>query len=889
MMTKNSIDQPSPHSISTNLSSRPELLAPAGDFSSLRVAIGNGADAVYIGAGAFNARQNAANFDSAQLAEAIRYAHQRSVRVYLTMNTLIADDEGDLALDLAAAAYAAGIDAIIIQDIGLISVLHSLLPDLPLFASTQMTISNEAGLRSAARLGLRRVILPRELSIEEISRLTRLARNLGLETEVFIHGALCVSYSGQCLLSSLIGGRSGNRGGCAQPCRLSYQLTDAKDAPSGQPADRPWPWLSPRDQSLIEYLPALSQAGVSSLKIEGRMRSSAYVGQVVALYREALDQNPAQQQMPEHLNKTNRQLLMAFNRGGSFTDRYPSGKRLADFLSGSYPGSFGLLLGKIIGLEPRQGILKLILDSSWPNDECPERGDVLSVRRDQADQESASAPIGSIVQQGRILLIKGFHPDILMQLNEGDLVYRMSNHRLEMNVLEANCRKTPIEIEVKENLDNPADVMLTAVVTNGLEGTTGFKVSCSREADPVNALSPERLAQQLKKTGQTPFRVLTIRQSGDIHLSIASINEMRRQLLADLAQQIVLKLQRQMPSMTSRFWEDAIRKEASSVHVQAAEQQMVAPVSAYMHQLPDADGQVACGADRYYLPILALTSSRALAIRQEISEKEPASRVLAWLPPAASGRAAELLPKLIRELPQWGFDGLCVGQSGLDLLFDGLTDSDSPHRLELVADTGANIFNQAAQLNYIRQGAKVICPSLEISGERLQSLLQMANLTGIPLELPIYGRLRLMISEFCPVGQNLQNCKRCHHPLLSAAEPDKSRAFFLKDRKHQSFPILTHPRVCTSELLSQFILCAPHDLCGFLADKPNKSDIQIRLYFKEETLAEKMTLTGICRKMLAAADSKTRLAYADEFQKNAQQIASRFGSQLSFGHYRRGV
>lgn len=858
----------------------PELLAPAGDFLALRAAVGNGADAVYLGAGTFNARQNATNFSPEQLTEAIEFCHLHSVRAYLTMNTLIADDEGSAALELAAAAYADGIDALIVQDIGLAGVLHRELPDLPLFASTQMTISNEAGLHTLARLGIKRVILPRELSIPEIGRLTAMADRLGLATEVFVHGALCVCYSGQCLLSSLIGGRSGNRGACAQPCRLSWQI--ARATPDS-PMSKPWPWLSPRDQALIDHLPALRQAGVASLKIEGRMRGSAYVGPVVAQYRAALDQLASGQPAPESLEKNRRRLLLAFNRGGSFTDRYPSGKRQPDFLSGSYSGNHGLLLGRIIGLQPRLGILRLMLDPQWPSDELPERGDFLSVRKEGADQETASAPIGEITQQGRTIQIKGFHPDVLEKFDEGNLVYRMTDRSMDRASQQADLRRTNIAIRLEQNLEAGNMVRLTAMVEAGQGAASGIQATCSRPAELVAPINPERVVQQLQKSGSTPFRVADVSLAGDVNLTIAGINDMRRQLLDDLAVRVVNHFHRQLPLDFCPSWPEAVLKAAPAAAKPAAWPRP-APVSAYLYQMPEKPEMLACGADRYYVPILALSPQNAPALRESLRAREPDSRLLAWLPPAAAGRSAELLPELIKSLPNWGFDGFCAGQAGLDYLYTGRSAT-----LEKVADSGANIFNQASYLDFASQGASSICPSLELSAERLKPLLQTAAASGVPLELPVYGRLRLMISEFCPIGQNLAGCKRCLTAELTPEQPDLASLHRLVDRRQQSFPLLPHPRVCISELLSHFILCAPQDFLALQAASQSPRDIQARLYFLGETPAERSRLTSLCREMMLAEDPDSQAAYAGQFQQTAAKIAGDAFCQLGFGHYRRGV
>lgn len=244
-----------------------ELLAPAGNAESLRAAVENGADAVYLGGKSFNARQQADNFDLPGLREGLRYAHARGVNIYLTLNTLVSDEEIPQALAWAEEAYIAGIDGIIVQDIGLAALLRGSLPELPLHGSTQMTVYDLEGVRMLEKMGFSRVVLARELTLEQAARI---ARNTGLEVEIFVHGAMCVCYSGQCLMSSMIGGRSGNRGRCAQPCRLAYTLAGPGGKSGGK--DRPRYLLSPKDMNTLEYLPEIVSSGIRSLKIEGRMK-----------------------------------------------------------------------------------------------------------------------------------------------------------------------------------------------------------------------------------------------------------------------------------------------------------------------------------------------------------------------------------------------------------------------------------------------------------------------------------------------------------------------------------------------------------------------------------------------------------------------------------------
>ena len=311
-----------------------ELLAPAGNAAALRAAVRAGADAVYVGLESFNARRGADNFTVGDLKEAASYAHLRGVRVYVALNTAVLPGEADEALECARQAYRAGADAFIVQDVGVAGELARALPEARLHVSTQMNVHNAAGVRAAARLGARRVTLARELSLPEVAALVRAAEEEGLEVETFAHGALCVCYSGQCFMSSLIGGRSANRGLCAQACRLPYELRNRalhKALPS--PGDH---LLSPQDLCAIDLVPALVEAGVASLKIEGRMKSPEYVQAVTAAYRAVLDRTLAAKDEGARASvhataEERRSLEEAFSRG--FTTAYLEGARGNDVMS----------------------------------------------------------------------------------------------------------------------------------------------------------------------------------------------------------------------------------------------------------------------------------------------------------------------------------------------------------------------------------------------------------------------------------------------------------------------------------------------------------------------------------------------------------------------------
>lgn len=293
-----------------------EVLAPAGSFESMKAAIAAGADAVYIGGSQFGARAYADNLDEDHMLEAINYAHLHGASLYMTVNTLVKEKELDSLFDYLNPYYMAGLDAVIVQDMGVFTYIREHFPDLDIHASTQMTITGAEGASLLKKMGASRVVTARELSLEEIARIHR---EVGVEIESFVHGALCYCYSGQCLLSSLIGGRSGNRGRCAQPCRLPYDVR--KDGHSCQPRDERYV-MSLKDLCVLDILPDILEAGVYSLKIEGRMKSPRYTAGVVSIYRKYVDRYLKSGRKGYHVDPRDKKTLLdLFDRGG-FTDGY---------------------------------------------------------------------------------------------------------------------------------------------------------------------------------------------------------------------------------------------------------------------------------------------------------------------------------------------------------------------------------------------------------------------------------------------------------------------------------------------------------------------------------------------------------------------------------------
>ena len=376
-----------------------ELLAPVGSMESLFAAVQNGANAVYLGGKLFNARHSATNFDSDELKEAIKYAHLNDVRVYITVNILIDDKEIEDTLDYIRFLYKIDVDAIIVQDIGLASLARELLPDLPILGSTQMTINNLYGAKHLERMGFTRVILARETPIREIRNIKA---NTNIELESFVHGALCVSYSGQCLMSSMIGGRSGNRGRCAQPCRMLYSIVDKED-------NLVHDWdkryvLSPKDLNTIEHLDEIIDSGITSLKIEGRMKRPEYVATIVSNYRKVLDKS-----LDVLSDDDKKDITQIFNREftkGIILDDF--GKR---FISFDRPDNRGAVLGYVSRVDKYKVYIML--------QEDVEKGDGIELSLKNGGYKGLKVPVDG--KKGTILTVEkqGF-------IEKDSLVYKTS-------------------------------------------------------------------------------------------------------------------------------------------------------------------------------------------------------------------------------------------------------------------------------------------------------------------------------------------------------------------------------------------------------------------------------------------------------------------------------
>jgi len=504
----------------------PELLAPVSSWDTLLAAIESGADAVYFGAGAFNARAFSKGPELQELSEWIDYCHLHSVKVYLTLNTILYEKELRAAFSFAEAAQKAHADAVILQDFGLLKLISSELPELSIHASTQMNLFDTEAFPWASQSGISRIVLPRELSLEEIHTRTEIGKNVQVESEVFVHGSLCMSYSGICYFSSMQsdGGRSGNRGSCAQPCRMAYQLSSKKEEfPIGR-------YLSPKDRSCISMLSELVETGVHSLKIEGRMKDAAYVEAVVRNYRECLDIiAKGEKEEREAIEKRDEELLLAFNRGGSFTQRHLTENDSDTFFSGDYPGKFGVLIGAVSGYVKNDGVLQI-----RPNKrKTLSKGAVLSIRRENI--EICSFPVGKFGFENGEWVVKGLHFQFFDKLRRDDMVYQMTAGMSSKR----EKRKTPVHFILNSGEKENAYTYRISIedgIHAGLfkSGTIFFEGN-----QDIPLISTERIVSQMKKMGDSPFFLQTFscKEEG-LPLPVSFINEIRREAIKGLEEVI---------------------------------------------------------------------------------------------------------------------------------------------------------------------------------------------------------------------------------------------------------------------------------------------------------------------------------------------------------------
>lgn len=741
-----------------------ELLAPAGNMTCLHAAVCARADAVYLGAGHFNARRGADNFTFEDLALACDYAHLRGVKIYLTLNTIVLPSEQIDALEMARQAYRCGVDAFIVQDTGIAVELARTIPDVEVHISTQMNVHDENGVHASAALGASRVTLARELSLPEIERLATLARELGMEVETFAHGALCICYSGQCFMSSMVGGRSANRGRCAQACRLPYTLHNKAlrktlDAPGEH-------LLSPKDLCTIDLIPELVGAGVASLKIEGRMKSPEYVRAVVGVYRSVIDRalawmaEGARAEMdcgsvalpgaetinPRATEEEHQVLSEAFSRG--FTTAYLTGNRGNEIMSYGRPNNRGVFVGRVT--RAQNGRVTIDAETElhvgdaiefWTN-----RGHFVHV---------VDALDGKSPGQVSVTLERA--------VGKGDRVFRVRNAEAAF-VDDDRTPAVPLTGRIELRIGEPARLEFVAKDSGASVCVEGAVVEAAR----TKALTAEEVRDHIDRMGTTPFCLTHVEVEMDegVGMGFSTLHKLRAKAAEELQDVMLAQYRsRSLARVKDRVYAPHVRKGSCKVCVLATN-----PACARAAKK--------AGADFIYVPVENYRRGEAVIAGQLSSTAEQAGYPKQCIPvlPCVSGmldaenRHGYDIWKRVREEKPVMVENL--GQL-LEAAERGAVPEVGPH----IPVT--NHLDLQAMADF---GAQRIWLSPELSLEQIDEL---GEVTPVPLGLTIMGQTELMVTEHCllmsqgPCNQNCPECARRKSP------------HYLKDRKGYEMPVIT--------------------------------------------------------------------------------------------------
>lgn len=802
-----------------------ELLAPAGNFDMLRASIDAGADAAYLGLGDFNARRNAQNFDFDSFAKACRYAHLRGARIYVTMNTIIFDDELERAIDSACRAYDLGADAFIIQDLGLAMGIRGRIPDARLHASTQMSIHSIDGLKEAKDLGFARATLAREMSLGEIGAICSVGREIGIEVETFAHGAICISYSGQCLMSSMIGCRSANRGLCAQPCRLEYELVDLRDSDKKIASEGPH-LLSPKDLCTIDDVCDLVDAGVASLKIEGRMKSPEYAHTVVSVYRKRLDEAcptadlgedgtaPGQgfsvldDSSPNDQDARDREKLgSVFSRG--FTSAYLDGIRGASMMSFQRPNNRGQFIGRVkrsndqfaeISLErplkagdrceiwTRRGNLIVDVDSDHDASR-PLRIDIkdLSNRRPSGGKGDSGASRDAV------------YP------SKGDRVFRIRSADAQLDISDQDP-VIPVNASVVARIGKPLSMEFSlardgSTVSNrlfsrlGPDGVSSYAEGHIVESARTKAITADEIIEHVSRTGGTPFRIEDIQVELDdgVGMGFSQIHKLRKLVLENLEENILLaedaRYVNECPQgVGSEKAESASRIKKDSQPAKHALEPSPrsgknAKICVLVSNPECARAAKRNGADIIY--VSALNYRRGASQMQGVSQLEPSQAGypkhcvldVGAISHDAIGRSRESL------LDASAWDAVKEGSTVVVGSIDAIRHAqDLGCEIELGPELP--IVNHLSTDVASALDAKRVWLTSELSLSQIERLLHTMSAESPQFGLMVSGAQELMTSEHCilqGLGKCDEDCPTC---------PRRKVPFALRDRLGYEFPIM---------------------------------------------------------------------------------------------------
>ena len=716
---------------------RMENLAPAGNWDALRSAVAAGADAVYLGYAAYSARAGAGNFDEQQLRDAVRFAHLHHVRVHVTVNTLIKDGELAGVVDVLRLLGEIRVDAVLVQDLGVLRMARRCFPDLPIHASTQMAIHNATGVRFCRNQGMTRAVLARECSAAEIA----LAAKEGIEIEVFGHGAQCVAVSGECLFSSVVGGRSGNRGRCAQPCRLLYTYRGKTAA-----------WLSPRDVCMRDDLPELNKAGVASIKLEGRLKRPEYVATIANSYRNAIDAMDN-----GHFRKADENeitgLRQIFSRGG-FMRGYAMGAEDAGVIDPARVSHGGVKIGRVEFAAGNMARVRL--------ERSLDDGDGLQIRTAQGDAELIYA--GHDTEEGQIAVVR-LRPDI--RTKAGDEVYRLTS---EKQLQWARSLAIPAI---------PADMALIAYPGKPLALTmTDGESSVTVTGDTVapaqsRAMSEEDARRSLGKLSDTLFslRTLTVQTAGAF-VPVSALNQLRREACQQLAEARIAAFTRKAGCEEPA--DDLIYPDLPD-----------APSMAIVRTREQADAMQGAADLLIWYP----EDFRADALESGL--RDMPDGVWLQLPTVCEEKTLDLLCDFVQK-NAGKLGGIVLGSVG---------QLGRTWNVPMGAGSGIPVMNRRAAQFLLEQGCRFVTASSELSGAELRTLMQ----NHPPVVVPAYGREQLMLLHHCPARTYLgltkghAACRMCDQH-----SPDALAGQTLTDRRGTVYPLLRQrlPEGCLVRLMN---------------------------------------------------------------------------------------
>ena len=755
-----------------------ELLSPVGDFECLKAAVQNGADSVYFGSDLYSARAFAHNFSGENLAKAIQYAKIRGVKTHLTLNTLIKDNEFDEAFNLAKQAYEYGIDAIIVQDLGLAMKLIKEFPDLPIHGSTQMTVHNLNGALELQDLGFKRVVLARELSANEIEYI---CKNTDIEIECFAHGALCISYSGQCLFSSMLGGRSGNRGKCAQPCRLPYELyEDNTKINQGY-------LLSTRDLCSLEYIPFFINAGVKCLKIEGRMKSPEYVATVTRIYRKYIDLALSNKEFVID-SKDQKDLLQVFNRGMSSSghlDNEPN----KNLVFKEKPNNMGLPLGRVQSYNKNRGLITVKLK------EKIEIGDTISL-----DGENSIYTITELMENGKNITETKKGQVVTIgrmkgNINVKDNIYKLSSKTLSKLAKESynkEFKKIPLNAKIIIERNTPISIEVTTTNPNKLY--KDLKISYTIDELPIDAknrpLTKEAIIEQINKTSSTPyeFKQIDIVLDDNLFLpKLSTLNQLRRNVLEQVEDFIIAKCHRNYTPTSNNKKED--RYEVNNITLENMRNNVKNNTKLSNSQNPkvsvlfnklniESNYEKLSSVDNIYIPLKYFTNKKYESTLKSLSKF---ADIYIYMPTIVKGNYKNLFYANAKSsVEKYDIKGFVISNICNIRLLHGLFD-DLDKYFKLVTNYTFNVFNLHTVLELKKLGISTFTISPELDKKTIQDLCDYNYLNK---ELIVYGRVPLLNMNYCLLGETDKCYPECK------ARCTTNHTYYLKDRLNLNFPIM---------------------------------------------------------------------------------------------------